>query len=160
MQKDSVDTTNIHVPQDARIAIVTAQFNKEVTDALQQGAMKALTEQGVETDRISVFEVPGSVELPLAAAACAKSEKFSAIICLGAVIRGETDHYNHVARMAADGIEHVNVTYAVPTMFGVLTCDTQEQAQARSKDNQSNSGYQAAIGALRMIHTLQAIKNG
>ena len=160
MQRNDIDTTNIHVPQDARIAVIVAQFNKEITGALQTGAMKALHDQGVSDDRVSIFEVPGSVELPLAAAACAKSEKYAAIVCLGAVIKGETDHYDHVARIAADGIKDVNVMYAVPTLFGVLTCSTLEQAQERSKDDQSNSGYQAAIGALRMIQTLQAIQKG
>lgn len=141
-----------------RIGIVVAEFNRDITSSLAQGAQRALKASDVKDSQVAVFWVPGSVELPLAAAVCAETKKYDAIICLGAVIKGETDHYQYVCQMAADGIRKVSLQYQIPVMFGVLTCDTLAQAQERSHPDDSNTGYQVALAALRMVETLETIR--
>jgi 6,7-dimethyl-8-ribityllumazine synthase len=112
-----------------RVALCVARFYTDLADALEQGARAALTEAGVET--VESFTVPGAFELPLVAKYAAESGRFDAVVCLGAVIRGETDHYEYVCSSAADGITRVALDTGVPCGFGVLTVDTMEQARAR-----------------------------
>src|SRR5712691_11031077 len=108
-----------------RFALVAARFNKSVVDKLVQGSLDGLKHRGVAEDAIDLFWVPGSLEIPLVAQKLAASKKYLAIICLGAVIRGETDHYDYVAGAAADGIAQAALSSGVPVIFGVLTCDTE-----------------------------------
>ena len=112
-----------------RVALCVATFYAELADRLEQGARSALTEAGIED--VDRFTVPGAFELPLAARYAAQSSRYDAIVCLGAVIRGETDHYDHVCSAATQGISNVQLTTGVPCGFGVLTVDTMEQALAR-----------------------------
>lgn len=113
-------------------AIVAAKFNQAVVDRLVEGALDGLRRHGVADKSITLVRVPGSYEIPLVASKLASSGKFSSIICLGAVIKGETDHYDHVAGASANGIAGISLQTGVPVIFGVLTCDTLEQAINRA----------------------------
>jgi len=137
------------------LAIVVARFNEHVTSRLLSGAEAAAKRLGVE--RREVHRVPGSFELPTAAKALAESGRFDAVVCLGAVIRHETDHYLHVATQAAAGIMRAQLDTGVPCTFGVLTCDTEAQALARS-GAQRNVGAEAAEAAIEMAVVLRGIR--
>src|SRR5689334_16214027 len=115
-------------PPPGRFALVAARFNEVIVDRLVAGASEALKRHGVANDAIDLARVPGSFEIPLVAQRLAKSGKYAAVICLGAIIRGDTDHYDHVAGEAAGGVARAALATNVPVIFGVLTCDTLEQA--------------------------------
>jgi len=136
--------------QGLKIAIVVARFNEIVTGYLLSGAQDALRRHGVAADDVTVVWVPGSFEIPLIAKKLAETGQHNAVICLGAVIRGETDHYDHVAGSVTSGIAQVNLQTGVPTIFGVLTTDTVEQALNRSGLKAGNNGHHAAVAAIEM----------
>ena len=140
-----------------RIAIVVAIFNDFITSKLLDGARAALSRHGVRDDDVSVASVPGSFELPLVAKKLAESGQHDAVICLGAVIRGETDHYEHVAGEAAKGIANAGFSSGVPVIFGVLTTDTLEQAINRAGGKQGNNGYGAGLAAIEMANLMRAL---
>ena len=140
-----------------RIGIVVATFNEFITLKLLDGAQAALARHGVRDDDVSVASVPGSFELPLVAKKLAESGQHDAVICLGAVIRGETDHYEHVAGEAAKGIANVGLNSGVPVIFGVLTTDTLEQAINRAGGKQGNNGYGAGLAAIEMANLMRAL---
>ena len=140
-----------------RIGVIVARFNDFFTSKLQDGAMSALTRHGVREDDITVVSVPGSFEIPLVAKKMAESGGYEAVICLGAVIRGETDHYEHVAGEAAKGIANVAMATGVPVIFGVLTTDTLEQAINRAGGKQGNNGYSAGVAAIEMANLVRAL---
>jgi 6,7-dimethyl-8-ribityllumazine synthase len=140
-----------------RFAIVAARFNHLITKSLVEGAIDALVMHGVSEDDIEVAWVPGSVEIPLIAKQLAESGRFAGVVCLGAVIRGETDHYDHVTSAATSGITRVGIDTGVPTTFGVLTCDTVEQALNRAGIKAGNNGAHAAIAALEMADLLSQL---
>jgi len=140
-----------------RVAVLCARFNPAVTDGLRDGAVQALREMGAAASRISVFDVPGAFELPLAAKAAARSGRFDAVVALGAVIRGDTDHYEHVAREAASGLAAAAFETGVPVSFGVLTVRRARQALDRAKPGADNKGAEAARAAVATVRTLQAI---
>ena len=140
-----------------RVAIVVAEFNDFITSRLLDGALGGLAAHGVRGDDVTVASVPGSFELPLIAAKLASSGQHDAVICLGAVIRGETDHYHHVAGEAAKGIANASANTGIPVIFGVLTTDTVEQAINRAGGKQGNNGYGAAIAAVKMANLARAI---
>jgi len=142
-----------------RIVIVCARFNETVTKALLSGALAALKERGVPVARIEVVWVPGSFELPLAASMSAARTDVAAVVCLGAVIRGETPHFEYVSEAAALGILRAGLDQHKPVTFGVLTTDTPEQAFQRAGGNVGNKGTDAANAALDMIETLQQIRS-
>src|SRR5512141_2607143 len=123
-----------------RFALLRSLFNRPVSDGLVEGAREALLELGASERQVLVFDVPGAFELPVAARAAALSRKFDAVIALGAVIRGETDHYEHIAREAASGLAAVARETGVPVAFGVLTVREAEQAQARARPGAQNKG--------------------
>jgi 6,7-dimethyl-8-ribityllumazine synthase len=129
-------------------AIVIGRFYEELAERLQKGAIEAFRKAGCSD--VEVFDVPGAFELPLAASYAAGSGRFSGVACLGAVIRGETDHYDFVCAEAARGIQQVSLTTGVPCAFGVLTCETMEQALARSGGGKRDQGRHAAEAVLRM----------
>ena len=141
-----------------RIAIVRARFYEDLAERLTSGALKALDEAGVDRDWIDVHDVPGAFELPLAAKACAGSARYTAVICLGAVIRGETDHYEHVCAAAALGIEQAQLETGVPCAFGVLTVENMGQALARSGGEVRDQGYDSARVAIDMAALLQRLQ--
>lgn len=147
MSADSLTWQNL----DARgltFAIVVARFNGTITEKLLEGAREALQKAGAANPQ--VFHVPGAFELPLAAMKLARRGGFSAIIALGAVIRGETPHFDYVASEAARGLQRVALDTGVPVAFGVLTTDTQEQAEARAGGPAGNKGFDAAMTAIEM----------
>ena len=141
-----------------RVAIVVATFNEFITSKLLDGARAALSRHGVRDGDVSVASVPGSFELPLVAKKLAESGQHDAVICLGAVIRGETDHYEHVAGEAAKGIANAGLNSGVPVIFGVLTTDTLEQAINRAGGKQGNNGYGAGLAAIEMANLMRALE--
>jgi 6,7-dimethyl-8-ribityllumazine synthase len=150
---------SFQAPRSARFAIVASRFNSAIVDKLLDGALDALRRHGVDGDRISIVRVPGSFEAPLVAARLAKSEKFDAVIALGAVIRGATAHFDHVAAEAAGGVARAAFESGVPVIFGVLTTDTIEQALERAGTKAGNKGFDAALAALEMASLDQALSD-
>ena len=142
------------------VAIVASRFNGEITDKLLRSALAALDEAGVRREAVTVMPVPGAFELPLVASYAARSGRYAAIVCLGAVIRGETDHYAHVCGEAARGIQQVQLETGVPCGFGVLTVDTMEQALDRvsggAKRDTGRHAAEAALAALAVKQQLAA----
>lgn len=142
-----------------KIGIVAAKFNDFVTRRLLAGCLKELLKRGVRGADITVARVPGSLEIPLVALRLAKKKNIQAVICLGAVIRGETLHFDLVARGAAQGIARAALVSGKPVIFGVLTTDTVAQAYKRSDDRKDNKGKDAAVDALEMIDLMAQIKS-
>lgn len=140
-----------------KIAIVISNFNKEVTTGLLGGALKTLNINGFETDEITIIHCPGAFEIPLIARELAKAGKYCGIICLGAVIKGETAHFEYISSAVTQGIMDVNLEYGTPVSFGILTSYTEEQALVRSGDNDKNKGSEAASAVLEMIALLKKI---
>jgi 6,7-dimethyl-8-ribityllumazine synthase len=134
-----------------RIAICVARFYEDLADRLEAGARAVLAEAGVGEDDIDVFAVPGAYELPLAAKFAADSGRYAGVVCLGAVIRGETSHYDYVCGESARGIQDVQLETGVPCSFGVLTVDTLDQALARSGGDKRDSGRHAAEAVLALL---------
>ena len=137
-----------------RFAIVVSEFNKDISKGLLSGALKALTRNKIPKKKIKVFQCPGSFEIPLTAKKICETEKYDAIICLGAVIKGETAHFEYISSAVSQGIARLNLEHDIPVTFGVLTCYTTEQAIARSSDNDENKGTEAALAALRMLELI------
>jgi 6,7-dimethyl-8-ribityllumazine synthase len=140
---------------DIRVAIVVARFNQLISERLLAGALDALQRHGAAEDAVDVVWVPGSFEIPLVAKGLACSGRYEAIVCLGAVIRGATAHFDHVAGQTAAGIAAVARETGVPTIFGVLTTDTIEQALERAGTKAGNKGYDAAVSAIEMANLLR-----
>ena len=141
-----------------RIAVALARFNQAVTDRLLAGALEAFGRYGVADDAIDVAVVPGAFELPLCAQRMASTGRYDALVCLGAVVRGETPHFDYIAAEAARGIADVARRHDLPVAFGVLTTDTVEQALARAGGARGNKGYDAAMTALEMVQVLRALQ--
>jgi 6,7-dimethyl-8-ribityllumazine synthase len=140
-----------------RFALVAARFNQIVVDPLVAGAIDALQRHGVAEAAIEIVRVPGSFEIPLVAQRLAASRKYAAVICLGAVIRGETDHYDRVAGAAASGVAQAALETGIPVIFGVLTCDTLEQALNRAGGKAGNKGFDAAMTAIEMVNLIKQL---
>ena len=135
------------------IAIALSEFNNEVSEGLLSGCNQALLDKGVNGRNISVLRVPGAFELPAAAAKLAQYEDIEGVIALGAVIRGETDHYHYISQAVAQGLMQVTLHSTVPVMFGVLTCPTVELAIARSEpQSRNNKGYEVGIATMEMLN--------
>ena len=146
--------------QGLRVAVVVARFNEIVTRGLLTGALETLTRHGVRDDDISVAWVPGSFELPVVAKTLAKTGRYDSVVCLGAVIRGETGHYDMVAAQASGGTGAVGMETGIPTIFGVLTTDTMDQAINRAGGKSGNIGSTAAMAAIETARLVQAINTG
>ncbi|MBM3933454.1 MAG: 6,7-dimethyl-8-ribityllumazine synthase [SAR202 cluster bacterium] len=140
-----------------KIGIVVARFNDFITSKLLDGAKAGLTRHGASLDDVTVAWVPGSFELPVVAKKMAGSGKYDAVICLGAVIKGETSHFDYVAGEAAKGIASAGVSTGVPVIFGVLTTDTVDQAINRAGGKSGNNGYSAALAAIEMANLMKAL---
>lgn len=147
------------VPPDAKIAIVAARFNAEIVDELLEGCLQRLKALGVDGSRVHVHRVPGAFELPVAAKALAHGRQFAAVICLGAVIRGETPHFEYVAGEAARGIAAVALSETLPVIFGVLTTNNDQQARDRIGGKHGHAGERAAEAALEMIVLMRRLAN-
>jgi 6,7-dimethyl-8-ribityllumazine synthase len=146
-----------NIPGRFSIAIVVSRFNQEITQKQYDGAIKRLEELDFDTQQITVVRVPGAIEIPLAAQRLAKTEKFEAIICLGAVIMGETKHFDYVCQQVSYGCQKVALTYDIPVIFGVLTTDTEEQAYDRVGGKHGHIGRSAVDTAFELISVLRQI---
>ena len=138
-----------------KLAIVVSRFNDKVTQALLVGALNRLLELGISKDTVPVLWVPGAVELPLVAQQLAKTKQYQAVICLGAVIRGETDHYEYVCQQVSLGCQQVALNYDLPVIFGVLTTANKEQAFARAGGERGNKGREAVDAAFEMMAVME-----
>jgi 6,7-dimethyl-8-ribityllumazine synthase len=141
-----------------RFAILVSRFNDFISSKLVEGAMDALKRHGGNEDQVSLIKVPGAFEIPLAAKKLAESGKFNAIICLGAVIRGSTPHFDYVAAEVSKGIAQVALESKIPVTFGVLTTDNLEQAIERAGSKSGKKGWDAAIAAMEMVNLFKQIK--
>ena len=140
-----------------RVALVCSRFNDLITDRLLAGARDGLVRHGVDEASITVAWVPGAFEIPLAAARLAASGECDAVVCLGAVVRGATPHFDHVAGQCAAGIQRAQLDTGVPVVFGVLTTDTLEQALDRAGGKSGNKGFEAAAAAIEMADLLRQL---
>lgn len=130
------------------IVIIKSEFNKEIVDGLLEGCKRALAEQ-----EIKIISVPGAFELPSAAKKYATSKKYQAVITLGCVIKGDTDHYSYICQAVTNGIMDISIQSSVPVLFGVLTCQNAELAFERSRENEFNKGYEVGLAALKLLNS-------
>ncbi|GAB4200586.1 MAG: 6,7-dimethyl-8-ribityllumazine synthase [Wenzhouxiangellaceae bacterium] len=142
----------------ARYAIAVSRFNGPIAEEMLQGVMEGFAAHQVAHSQVDVVHVPGAFELPVAAEALAASGRYQAIIALGAVIRGDTAHFDYVAGSCAQGLTQVGIRHALPVIFGVLTTDTVEQALQRAERRQDNKGFEMAVAALETAAALAAIE--
>lgn len=140
-----------------KIGIVAAKFNEFITDKLVEGAEEALSENGVEGSDVTIAYVPGSFEIPVVASKMAHSGDYDAVICLGAVIKGDTDHYEYVAGEATRGIAEVALSCGIPVIFGILTTHNMQHALERAGGRKGNTGHSCAITAIETANVLRAI---
>lgn len=142
-----------------KIAIISARFNEFITSKLLGGALDCLNRHDIKPENIDEIWVPGAFEIPTVALALAESKKYDAVICLGAVIRGSTTHYDYVCNEVAKGISHVALKTGVPTIFGVVTTENIEQAIERAGTKAGNKGWDSAMSAIEMANLMKKIKN-
>ncbi len=138
--------------QDFRFAIVASRWNDAIVTRLIDGAVEALEQSSAGQDAVEVFRVPGSFELALCALKAAESRNFDAVICLGVIIRGETPHFDFIAQETARGIGEAGLKTGVPVLFGVITADTVQQAEARAAQGRDNKGFEAAMAAIELVN--------
>ena len=146
------------VAKGIRVGIVAARFNEFITSKLVGGALDGLKRHDVKEEDIDVAWVPGAFEIPLIASKMAKSKKYDAVICVGAVLRGSTSHYDYVCSEVSKGIANVSLNSDIPVMFGVLTTDNIEQAIERAGSKAGNKGYECATGAIEMVNLIRALE--
>ena len=147
------------VAREIKVGIVAARFNEFIVSKLVAGARDGLLRHDVKDEDIDLAWVPGAFEIPLIASKMAKSGKYNAVICLGAVIRGATSHYDYVCSEVSKGIASVSLTSDIPVMFGVLTTDNIEQAIERAGTKAGNKGYDCALGAIEMVNLVRQLEN-
>lgn len=145
------------ISEEIRVGIVAARFNEFITSKLVSGAVDGLVRHNVAEEQIDVAWVPGAFEIPLIASKMAESGKYDAIICVGAVIRGSTSHYDYVCNEVSKGIAQISLQSGIPVMFGVLTTDTIEQAIERAGTKAGNKGFACAEGAIEMVNLIRSI---
>lgn len=143
----------------AKIAIIVSRFNEDITEKLANGALNRLTEKGMNRDDITLIQVPGVVEIPLIAKLLAQSQRYKSIIALGAVIRGETSHYDYVCEQVSQGCQRVMLDYDIPVIFGVLTTENEAQALDRVGGEHGHKGVDAADAALEMVKLIKDLGN-
>ena len=145
-------------PEGMRVAIVASRFNEIIVTKLLGGAVDGLVRHGVEEENITAAWVPGAFEIPVVAARMAKSGRYDAVICVGAVIRGDTTHYDYVCSEVSKGIASVSLNSGIPVLFGVLTTDTIEQAIERAGTKAGNKGAECAEGAIEMVNLIRSLE--
>ncbi len=150
---------SLRLSSEQRYAICVGNFYADLAERLVKGATDVFAEAGIGSGDIDIFEVPGAFELPLAAHYCAASGRYAGVACLGAVIRGETDHYDFVCREAARGIQNVQLETGIPCGFGVLTVENMDQALARTGGGKRDSGANAAAAVLRMNELRESLSS-
>jgi 6,7-dimethyl-8-ribityllumazine synthase len=143
-----------------KFAIVVSRFNSIISDRLLAGALDALNRTGADTDDLEIVKVPGSWELPVVACELARQKRHDAVICLSAVVRGDTPHHEYIASEAAKGLAQTALETGVPIAFGVLTCDTLEQAVERAGAKGGNKGFDAAMSAVEMGNLMRRLRGG
>jgi 6,7-dimethyl-8-ribityllumazine synthase len=148
----------VKLPPDARVAVVAARFNAKIVDELLAGCLRRLEALGLPENRIDVHRVPGAFELPVAAKVLAQTGHFGAVVCLGAVVRGDTPHFDYVAGECARGIQQVAIDESLPIIFGVLTTNTEQQALDRIGGSHGHAGESAGQAAVEMIALLAKVK--
>ena len=148
------------VSEDIKVGIIVARFNEFITSKLLSGALDTLTRHEINEENIQVAWVPGAFEIPLIASKMAESGKYDAVICLGAVIRGSTSHYDYVCSEVSKGIASVSLKSGIPVMFGVLTTENIEQAIERAGSKAGNKGSECAEGAIEMVNLIREIQKG
>ena len=148
------------VSEDMKVGIIVARFNEFITSKLLGGALDTLTRHEVKEENIQVAWVPGAFEIPLIASKMAENGKYDAVICLGAVIRGSTSHYDYVCNEVSKGIASVSLKSGIPVMFGVLTTENIEQAIERAGSKAGNKGSECAEGAIEMVNLIREIQKG
>ena len=146
------------LPESVRVAIVAARFNNDVVDELLNGCLRRLGELGLDGSRVEIHRVPGAFELPVAAKMLARTKRFSSIVCLGCIVRGDTPHFDYVAGEAARGIQDVALDEMLPIIFGVLTVNTEEQARERVGGKHGHYGERAADSACEMMAMMLRIR--
>jgi 6,7-dimethyl-8-ribityllumazine synthase len=161
MKKQNLSQYNL-IPavkdKNTKIGIVVSDWNNPITDALKEGALAVLKEAGIAENKVIIYAVPGSFELPFGVTMLLDNDDaIDAVICLGCVIQGETRHFEFISQAVANGIMRVSLDYRVPVIFGVLTCDTMEQAQERAGGKHGNKGVEAAYTCLKMIEFQEKI---
>ncbi len=142
-------------PEGMQVAIVASRFNEIIVNKLLGGAVDGLVRHGMEEENITAVWVPGAFEIPVAAAKLAKSGKYDAVICVGAVIRGDTSHYDYVCSEVSKGIAQVGLSTGVPVLFGVITTENIEQAIVRAGSKAGNKGYDCALSAIEMVNLMK-----
>jgi 6,7-dimethyl-8-ribityllumazine synthase len=160
VRRGNAGPTSLPDARGLKVLILRSTFNPRVVDGLLAGARSALNSMGVAKSAVTVEDVPGAFELPLAARAAAGSGRFDAVVALGAVIRGDTDHYEHIAREAAAGLAAVARETQTPVGFGVLTVASEDQALARAAPGPGNKGAEAALAAVAMVHVVRRLRGG
>lgn len=144
-------------PKGMKVGIVASRFNEIIVTKLLGGAVDGLVRHGVEAENITAAWVPGAFEIPAVASRMAKSGKYDAVICVGAVIRGDTSHYDYVCNEVSKGIAHVGLETGVPVLFGILTTESIEQAISRAGSKSGNKGYDCALSAIEMVNLLSQL---
>jgi 6,7-dimethyl-8-ribityllumazine synthase len=150
--RGKMDATGMH------FGLVVSQFNSLITERLQAGAIDALCRHGVREEDIVVVQVPGAFDIPLFAKKMAASGRYDALVCLGAVIKGETPHFDYISAAMTQGIKEVMLTHGLPVAFGVLTTESMEQALDRAGGKAGNKGAEAALAAVEMLNTLKVLE--
>jgi 6,7-dimethyl-8-ribityllumazine synthase len=145
------------VPPDAKVAVVAARFNEKLVNELLEGCLRKLKQAGLDPERVAVHRVPGAFEIPMVAKALAGTRRYKAVICLGAVVRGDTPHFDYVAGECARGVAAVALAEKLPVIFGVLTTNTEQQAWDRAGGSHGHAGEKAAEAALEMISLIAKI---
>ncbi len=157
MSKSAPDTAEHYRAGDGRYAIVAARWHPEIMDRLIAGAQATLLDRGAAPDRIDLFRVPGSFELPIASDRLARSARYVAVIALGVVVQGETQHHDYINMSVANGLSQAALNSGVPILFGVLTCHTMEQAHDRAGGQAGNKGVEAALAAVEMVQLMSSL---
>ncbi len=146
------------ISKDIKVGIVAARFNEFITSKLLSGALDGLKRHDVQEENIDIAWVPGAFEIPLIASKMAKSKKYDAVICLGAVIRGSTSHYDYVCSEVSKGIAQASIANDIPVMFGVVTTENIEQAIERAGTKAGNKGFDSAVSAIEMVNLIRELK--
>ena len=149
----------LKIDMDHNFAIVVSRFNEFITEKLLDGCIQTLINNGVEKKQIDVIKVPGTFEIPTVAGSLIDLEKYSAIICLGCVIRGETSHYDHICAAVSNELCRLGSESGLPVIFGILTCENVGQAMDRVGGSRGNKGSESALAAIEMISVLKEVKN-
>ena len=157
MKEINVVEGKVVAPEGMKVAIVASRFNEIIVNKLLGGAVDGLVRHGVEEDNITAAWVPGAFEIPVVASKMAQSGKYDAVICVGAVIRGQTTHYDYVCNEVSKGIAEVGLDTGIPVLFGIVTTENIEQAIARAGSKSGNKGYDCALSAIEMVNLMKQI---